>query len=346
VAPTLSIVQLADKLRTEADAYKFLEDLRWNGQPACPHCGSADPYFLNPENGKTRTTRTGSQSERRVWKCRACRKQFSVLTGTIFHGTKIPVRTWVFVVFEMASSKNGVAAREIQRKYGLTAKSAWFMLHRVREAMKREPMAGLLSGRVVVDETYIGGKPKNRHRRDPREPDRQTRGPYESDKTAVVALVSRDTGEVRSKVVPNVTGENLGGAIAGEVEVKRTVLHTDGSFRYPRIARHFAGHEYVDHQAGEYVRGDVTTNQAENYFSQLKRSIDGTHHRQRPAPTALPGRVRLPLHPLQGHRHRAHDAARASGPRSPADLHQANRPRATRPHRLLGVDRVSLDDNL
>src|SRR6185312_11907815 len=85
-------------------------------------------------------------------------------------------------------------------------------------------------------------------------------------------------GEVRSKVVPNVTGENLRAAIAGEVEVKRTVIHTDGSFRYPRIAHHFAGHEAVDHEAGEYVRGDISTNQAENYFSQLKRSIDGTHH--------------------------------------------------------------------
>jgi transposase-like protein len=160
----LSMIQLADKLREEADAYKFLEDLRWNGQPVCPHCGATEPYFLNPQNGTARRTRTGTESQRRVWKCRACRKQFSALTGTIFHGTKIPVRTWVFVVFEMASSKNGVAAREIERKYNLTPKTAWFMCHRIREAMKREPMAGLLTGRVVADETYIGGKPKNRHK--------------------------------------------------------------------------------------------------------------------------------------------------------------------------------------
>jgi transposase-like protein len=197
-----------------------------------------------------------------VWKCRACRKQFSVLTGTIFHGTKIPVRTWIFVIFEMASSKNGVAAKEIERKYGLTTKSAWFMMHRIREAMKREPMAGLLSGQVVVDETYIGGKPKNRHGHKPRK-----RLPGVTDKTPVVALVSRQTGEVRTKVMPNVTSENLHAAIAGEVEVARTVLHTDGSFRYPRIAKHYAGHETVDHQAGEYVRADgVTTNQAENFL--------------------------------------------------------------------------------
>jgi transposase-like protein len=270
---SLSLPRLADQLKTEADAYKFLERLRWNDQPVCPHCGGIKPYFLTPKNGATRKTRTGTDSERRVWKCRECRKQFSVLTGTIFHGTKIPVRYWIFVVFEMASSKNGVAAREIERKYGLSTKSAWFMMHRIREAMKREPMAGLLTGRVVVDETYIGGKPSNRHGHDPKQ---HVQGP--TDKTPVVALVSRETGEVRSKVVPNVTSENLRAAIAGEVEPERAVIHTDGSFRYPRIAHHFAGHESVNHEAREWVRGDVTTNQVENFFSQLKRSIDGTHH--------------------------------------------------------------------
>lgn len=270
-----TVLQLADQLRDEADAYLFLEEMRWNGKPACAHCGAAEPYFLNPANGKTRSTRTGSESQRRVWKCRECRKQFSVLTGTIFHGTKIPVRTWVLVVFEMASSKNGVAAREVERKYGLTPKSAWFMMHRIREAMKREPMAGLLTGRVVADETYLGGKPKNRHGHDPKERDGRIGG---TDKTPVVALVSRETGEVVAKVLPNVTGANLAAAIAGEVEPERVVLHTDQSRQYRWMRLPFAGHEAVDHSKGEYVRGDVSTNQAENFFSQLKRSIDGSHH--------------------------------------------------------------------
>ncbi|MCA1699035.1 MAG: transposase, partial [Actinobacteria bacterium] len=162
--PQLSILTLSEQLRTEADAYRFLEDLRWGDKPICPHCGSVRKhYFLNPANGESRKTRTGTASQRRVWKCADCRKQFSVLTGTIFHGTKIPVRTWIFVVFEMCSSTNGVAAREIERKYGLTPKSAWHMLHRIRFAMEREPLAGLLSGRVVMDETWVGGKPSNRH---------------------------------------------------------------------------------------------------------------------------------------------------------------------------------------
>jgi transposase-like protein len=266
----LTLLQLADKLREEEDAYRFLEDLRWSGEPVCPHCGADRPYFLKARDGERRT-RTGSTSQRRVWKCRACRKQFSVLTGTIFHGTKIPVRTWVLVIFEMASSKNGVAAREIERKYGLTPKSAWFMMHRIREAMKREPMAGLLTGRVVADETYIGGKPANRHKGH-----RGHQG-Y-TDKTPVMALVSRETGEVVSKVVPNVTGANLAAAIRGEVDPERVELHTDESGHYRTAGLPFKAHHTVNHSQQEYVRGDVSTNQAENFFSQLKRSIDGTHH--------------------------------------------------------------------
>ncbi|MGZ7000037.1 MAG: transposase, partial [Acidimicrobiia bacterium] len=156
-----SIPALAAKIPDEASAYKFLEDLRWDGKPVCPHCGSiADHYFLSAKNGG-RKTRTGKVSERRVWKCRDCRKQFTVLVGTIFHGTKIPLRTWIFVVYEMCASKNGLAAREIERKYDLTAKSAWFMTHRIREAMRREPLAGLLTGTIIADETWVGGKTKN-----------------------------------------------------------------------------------------------------------------------------------------------------------------------------------------
>lgn len=271
----LSIPQLATKLQSEADAYKFIEDLRWpDGEPVCPHCGSKRKhYFLKPRNGQSRKTRTGTATQRRVWKCADCRKQFSALTGTIFHGSKIPVRTWVFVVFEMCSSKNGVSAREIERKYDLTAKTAWFMMHRIREAMKREPMSSLLSGRVVVDETYIGGKPSNRHK------DKGRRGRMGfTDKTPIVSLVSRETGEVRSKVVPSVSGENLRAALAGEIEPERTVLHSDMGWEAARAHIPLAGHEMVNHNRDEYVRGDVSTNQAENYFSQLKRSVDGTHH--------------------------------------------------------------------
>ena len=273
-----SIPALADRIRSEADAYEFLEDLRWDGEPVCPHCDSdREPYFLKPRNGGSRKTRTGTTSERRVWKCGDCRKQFSVLTDTVFHGTKIPVRTWVFVIFEMCASKNGVSAREIERKYDLTAKSAWYMLHRLREAMKQEPLAGLLTGRVVSDETFYGGKPANRHGHDPKKHDARFGG---TDKTPIQSLVSRETGEVRSRVVPDITGKNLHAALAAHTDPERTHLHTDAHPAYPRLAvgLGFASHSSVDHGKREYVRGDVTTNHAEGYFSQLKRSLDGTHH--------------------------------------------------------------------
>jgi transposase-like protein len=273
---SMNVLQLADKLRTEADAYLYLEELRWGDRPVCPHCGSVgEHYFLTPANGRSRKTRTGSASERRVWKCRDCRKQFSVLTGTIMHRSKVPVRTWVFVIFEACASKNGISAREVERKYGLCPRTAWHLLHRIREAMAREPMAGLLAGRVVADETFYGGKASNRHGHDPR---KHTQGSKTGDKVAIMALVSRETGEVRSRVVPDIRRDTLRKAIAEQVDMGRTHLHTDQLASYRLIASEFASHSAVHHGEREYVRGDVSTNQAETYFSQLKRSIDGTHH--------------------------------------------------------------------
>ena len=232
-------------------------------------------YFLKPQNGSSRKTRTGSASERRVWKCaeKGCRKQFSVLTGTIFESTKISIRKWVLVIFDMASAKNGISAREIQRKYGLTPKTAWFMAHRIREAMKREPMAALLSGRVVADETWYGGKWSNRKGHRPGQ-----RKPGAHDRTPIMTLVSRETGEVRSQVIPNVRGETLREVLRSHTDPAKTHLHTDQLPSYKKIAGEFASHSTFDHEGFEYVRGDVSTNQAEAFFAQFKRSLDGTHH--------------------------------------------------------------------
>jgi transposase-like protein len=276
----LSIPKLAASIPTEADAYLKLEELRWNGHPVCPHCGVIDgAWYIRPLNGASRKTRTGTMSQRRVWKCGACRRQFSVLTGTIFQGSKIPVRTWLLVVFEMCASKNGVSAREIERKYELTPKTAWFMLHRIREAMRREPLAGMLRGTVMSDETWVGGTPANRHRDDPRE---QVRVPGTTDKTPVLSLIHYETREVRSRVIPTVDGATLADAIAEHVDGPSTELWTDSSKPYITVAKDMRGHQSVDHAAGQYVKrvngGRMTTNAVEGFFSQLKRSIDGTHH--------------------------------------------------------------------
>ncbi len=269
-----NILRIAERIPDEAAAYEYLEQLRWNGSPVCPHCGNEDRcYFLTPANGKSRATRTGKPTQRRLWKCAACRRQFSVLTDTVMHGTKIPVRTWVFVLFEMCASKNGVSAREIERKYGLCPRSAWFLTQRIREAMKDDGL-GMFVGKIVADETWIGGQPRYRHGHKA-----GTGGQGVTDKTPVLSLVNTTTGQVRSKVVPDVTGATLRKAIAERVNMAASVLYTDSGNQYRQIGQEFAAHESVDHHVGEYVRGDVTTNHAEGYFSQLKRSLDGTHHR-------------------------------------------------------------------
>lgn len=273
----MTVLELADRVRTDADAYRELERMRWGDRPTCARCDSENVTYLNPANGVSRKTRTGAVSERRVWQCRDCRKQFSATTGTIMHGSKVSVRIWLLVIFEMCASKNGVAAREIERKYGVCARTAWFVLHRIREAMRDDGLT-MFSGVVVADETFFGGAFKNKHHSQKRHYIAgRDGGPY--DKTPVLSLIDADTGQVRSRVLPRVDGSNLRKAIAEQVDLPNTVLHTDRGASYGVVARELAAHHTVDHQDGEYVRGDVSTNKAENFFSQLKRSIDGTHHR-------------------------------------------------------------------
>jgi len=278
----ITVTSLANKIQDEAAAYKLLEDMRWpEGKQICPHCGCEAANFIRPMNGISRRTRTGAGTQRRLWQCCACRKQFSVLTGTIMHGTKIPVRIWLFVLFDMCANKNGVSAREVERKYGLTPKSAWFMTQRIREAMKREPLVDMLRGTIVADETFIGPAPKNQHawKREqirPRNPGERT---PQGDKTAVLSLVNVETGEVRSRVVPDVTGATLAKVMNEQIDMAGSVLHTDSAAQYRPIGPAFIAHETVNHEAGEYVNArGAGTNHAEGYFSQLKRSIDGTHH--------------------------------------------------------------------
>lgn len=273
---TMSIPQLAKAVPDEDAAYRFLEDLRWGDRPVCPHCGSLRKhYFLAPKNAEGRKTRTGAITHRRLWKCADCRRQFSVLTGTMMHRSKIPVRTWVFVVFEMCASKNGVAAREIERKYGLTPRSAWFMTQRIREAMKRDADAPLFTGTVEADETYIGPKSKGTQRKSGKQG-------WRADKTPVVTVVERESGEARSRVVHRVTAETLGATLAANV-APEAVLMTDGLQAYRKIAPAYAEHHRVRHDIGEYARTTANgrrahSNTVEGFFSQLKRSIDGTHH--------------------------------------------------------------------
>jgi len=283
----LTLAEIRKRVETEGDAYAVLEELRWPNGPICPHCHHDKAYYLKPKNGATRATGPKkTMSYRRVWKCAKCRRQFSVLTDTIFHGTKVPIETWLMVMVQMCSAKNGISAREIERMHGVTPETAWFVLHRLREAMKREPLAAMLRGTIVADETYIGGTPKKMNkpakavnyklRMTPRAQgyDRGTA------KTAVLSLVDAETGEVRSRVVPRVDGHNLRKVMSEQVDMANSTLWTDEGSWYGQIGQEFQAHETVNHSQDEYVDWitGASTNRAEGYFSQLKRSIDGTHH--------------------------------------------------------------------
>lgn len=275
----LTLKSLRERVQDETDAYLLLEELRWHGTPVCPHCGNRKAYFLNPKGGSRGTgpkrhDGERTKSVRRVWKCAACRKQFSVLTGTIFHGTKVSLADWLTVMVLMSSAKNGISAREVERLIGVTPETAWFMLHRLREAMRREPLVGMLRGVIVADETFIGGAEKNKHANKRKPAPGRTPGA----KVPVLSLINTTTGEVRSRVIPDVTGMTLRKVIEEEVDHRNSVLHTDMWAGYNPVGREFIAHEKVDHGAGEYARGHVTSNQAESFFSQLKRSLDGTHH--------------------------------------------------------------------
>jgi len=263
-AATLTLSIIAKRYSDENEAYLFVESLRWPNGPICPHCGLVgEGTYLAPKDGP-RMTRTGKVSNRRVWQCNECRKQFSVLIGTIFEDSRIPLSKWLLGIHLMCAGKNGVAAIELKRQLGIAERSAWFMAHRIRYAMAHENFDKPLEGTIEADETYVGGKAHGK------------RGRGAANKTPVVSLVERG-GKVRSRVVTNVNGKNIKEVLQGNVSPDATLM-TDAFQVYTEPGKMFAAHEVVDHGKGEYVRGDAHTNTAEGFFSQFKRSLDGTHH--------------------------------------------------------------------
>jgi len=239
---------------TNDQARDYLEKLRWDGQPFCAHCGCLEVTKLN---GKA--TRPG------VYKCRGCRKQFTVTVGTIFEDSHIELRQWVMAFCLVCSSKKGISAHQLYRMLGLGSyKSAWHMAHRIRHAMSKEPLKGLLTGVVESDETWVGGVKRGMGQA------------YTHNKTAVQALIQRG-GSMRARAIGRVTPVNLKESLAEYVDTDAT-LHTDDWKGYKVIARRFKKHETVNHTAGEYARDDVHVNSCESYFALLKRGVHGTFH--------------------------------------------------------------------
>ena len=249
----------------EAKAREWLESLLWPEGPICPHCGLIG--CATALRGKTH--RAG------LWKCKGCDKQFTVTVGTLFERSHIPLNKWILVFHLMVGSKKGVSAHQIHRMLELTYKTAWFMCHRIREAMsdgKLAPPLGGMSRTVEVDEAYIGGKEGNKHA-SKRSPGRQGG----KGKAPVVALVERG-GRVRSFHLPVVDAKNLKPMLAAQIDHK-SFLMTDESTVYLPIGEVFRGHGSVNHSAGEYVRGIFYhTNTVESYFAILKRGVNGVYH--------------------------------------------------------------------
>lgn len=256
---------------TDADkAREHLESLLWPNGPLCPHCGNADPERIAKLAGKAH--RPG------LYQCKECRDQFTVTVGTVFERSKIALNTWLYATFLLNSSKKGMSAHQLHRMLGVTYKTAWFMCHRIREAMADAPgsvppLGG--EGKVIeADETYFGQKEKQpTMRRDGTPFIHKGSGPVR--KRAVVALVERG-GSVRSFHVEHATKESVREILVTNASRKST-LHTDESRLYTTTGAEFADHFTVNHSAKEYARGSVYTNTVEGYFSIFKRGMKGVY---------------------------------------------------------------------
>lgn len=252
-------IDLTNPIYQDANkARQHLESLQWPDGPVCPHCGNVDADRITKLKGKS--TRPG------VYKCNECRKPFSVTVGTVFERSKIPLNKWLLAVHLMTASKKGMSAHQLWRTLGFGSyRTAWFMAHRIREAMKDdgdEPLGG--EGKTVeADETYIGkkyGKPKKAGA---------------GHKMKVVALVERE-GRSRAKVVEFVNVGEVRDVLVRNAD-RKSDLRTDEANVYTTIGREFASHETVNHKAKEYVRGDIHTNTIEGYFSIFKRGMRGVY---------------------------------------------------------------------
>jgi len=251
-------MNLTDPIYTnESKARAHLEALRWPDGPVCPHCG----VIGNAVRLAGESTRPG------LYKCRDCRQPFSVTVGTVFERSKIPLHKWLLAAHLMASSKKGFSAHQLHRAIKVTYKTAWFMMHRLREAMT-DTDTGLLggpgsSGIVEADEVYLG-KAKG-----------QGKGAHYASKQKVVALVERK-GRVRAFHVPTVNVHTVKSILKSQVS-ENARLMTDSAGLYKNIGKQFASHETVNHLAGEYARGDVTTNTVEGYFGIFQRGLRGIY---------------------------------------------------------------------
>ena len=248
----MNIVSLFNRFSGDAKCREQLERLRWPTGVCCTRCGDTD---VSPIKGRPQ------------WDCLGCGYQFSVISGTIMHDSHLPLRKWFAAIYLMVESRKGMSANQLKRTLGVSYKTAWYLCHRIREAMGNDPFEGpTLFGVVEVDETLVGGRVKGKGHA------------YKGNKTWVAGAIQRG-GKVRIERIPNIKRRTLHDFIARTVKDEAEAIYTDELKSYLGIADHNTRHETVRHSEEEWVVGDVHTNGIEGVWSLFKRSIVGTFHK-------------------------------------------------------------------
>ena len=250
----MSLIEVVNKFSDEREAERWFVETRWPNGLACPHCGSLDD-ITERENRKPQP----------YW-CKGCRKYFSVKTNTLMHSSKLPLSTWAIAFYLVTTNLKGVSSMKLHRDLGITQKSAWHLAHRIRETWQDKRYEFL--GPVEVDETYIGGKEKNKHSNKKLKMGRGAVG-----KIPVVGIKDRDTNTVHTVVVDSTDKATLQ-QIVKDHTVEGAKVYTDEAAAYKGLENH----ESVSHGVGEYVKGQAHTNGIESHWSMLKRGYDGTYH--------------------------------------------------------------------
>lgn len=257
---------LAPQFTDEAKAREHLEALRWPHGPVCPHCGSLSAKRLPAQRGRPSKAHPEGKLRAGVIQCNDCRKQYSVTVKTVFEDSKVPLNKWLLATHLLCASKKGMSAHQLHRMIGVTYKTAWFMFHRIREAMRNQDggMFGSGGGVVEADETYIG-----------REPGMPV-GCGGTHKMKVLALVDRNTGRSRAFVLDRIAASEVTPIVMRNLD-REARLATDESSLYRFAGKQLRDHKSVNHGKGEYVRGLVHTNTIEGYFSIFKRGMRGVY---------------------------------------------------------------------
>jgi len=252
-----NLLDLSEHFPTEIDCIEFLAKSRWGDMPVCPHCGSVRKIY-KMDNGK-------------LFKCADCRRQFSVRIGTIFEDSALPLRKWFMAIYLLMAHKKGISSVQLGKDISVTQRTAWFMLHRIRHAIRIKSFEKKLTGTIEADETYIGGKESNKHLDKKTE---NTQGRSTKTKTAVFGICQRN-GIVAAETVENLNQETVQSILMEQVSANIVTYEFNS---YNGLDKHFKSHDRINHGLKEYVRGNIHTNGIESFWAILKRGIFGIYH--------------------------------------------------------------------